>query len=351
MIRLSKILFGLQFIFCLLGCQDYQEKLSTKLEVQNENKFYTNPVVKRDFPDPTVIKAENGTYYAYATNTKIDGIQINIQILKSYDLLQWKTLPDALPEKPIWADKDFWAPHVVYNENTRKYYLFYSGESKGQNIGKCLGVAVSDSPEGPFKDKGEPLLCGEGFKNIDPMVYCDRTSGRNYLYWGSGFESIKVQELSDNFLSFKEGSRPKNLIFPISEDNSENYENLVEGAWLQKHLNFYYLYYSGDNCCGENAHYAVMVARSESPTGPFEKFKNNNGKPYILSNNDHWRAPGHNSVITDEEGQDWIMYHAIDLQDSEKGRFFLMDKIYYKNGWPIIGNGTPSILKIDIPKT
>jgi len=55
--------------------------------------------------------------------------------------------------------------------------------------------------------------------------------------------------------------------------------------------------------------------------------------------------------ITDEEGQVWIMYHAINHQDSEKGRLFLMDRIYYKNGWPVIGNGTPSFSKIAIPKT
>lgn len=212
-------------------------------------------------------------------------------------------------------------------------------------------MVVSDSPEGPFKDKGEPLLCGEGFKNIDPMVYCDRTSGKNFLYWGSGFENIKVQELSDDFLSFKKGSTSKNLIPPIPGDDPENYENLVEGAWLQKHLNFYYLYYSGDNCCGKNAHYAVMVARSESPTGPFEKFKNDKRKPYILSGNYRWVAPGHNSVITVEVGQVWIMYHAIDHLDHGKGRVFLMDRIYYKNGWPIIGNGTPSFSKTAIPKT
>ena len=272
------------YLFILLvfqACQDFAKKSESNSKVEEAGRVFTNPVVNRNFPDPTVIKAENGSYYAYATNTKIDERPINIQILKSEDLLHWKSQPDAMPDKPSWADKDFWAPHVTYNENTQKYYLFYSGESNDENLGKCLGVAISDSPEGPFKDKGDPLLCGEGFKNIDPMVYRDKSSGRNFLYWGSGFENIKVQERSDDFLSFKEGTRSKNLIAPIPGDNAENYENLVEGAWLQKHGNFYYLYYSGDNCCGENAHYAVMVARSESPTGPFEKFKNHNGKPFI----------------------------------------------------------------------
>jgi len=338
-------------VLAVFGCRDPQKKSTSKQEAERENQFYINPVFNSNFPDPTVIKAENGNYYAYATNTKNDGDQINIQILKSQDLLHWQSLPDAMPERPTWADTDFWAPHVAYNEGTQKYYLFYSGESKEGNLGKCLGVAVSSSPEGPFKDKGEALRCGEGFKNIDPMVYQDKVSGKNYIYWGSGFENIKVQELSDDFLSFRKGSKPIGLIDPVAGDDPKNYENLVEGAWLKKHGDFYYLYYSGDNCCGQKAHYAVLVARSKSPTGPFEKFRNKNGKPFILSANEQWLAPGHNSVITDDNGQDWIMYHAIDTRKPEKGRVFLMDKISYRDGWPIIHNGTPSVSKIAVPKT
>ncbi|KKK73861.1 hypothetical protein LCGC14_2889580, partial [marine sediment metagenome] len=113
---------------------------------------------------------------------------------------------------------------------------------------------------------------------------------------------------------------------------------------------FYYLYYSGDNCCGANTHYAVMVARSKNPTGPFEKFSNKSGKPFILNKNDRWLAPGHNSVITDKKGQDWMMYHAIDNRDPENGRVFLMYKITYENGWPKISGGTPSVSKSKKPK-
>jgi arabinan endo-1,5-alpha-L-arabinosidase len=351
MIKRFDIVIGLSLIFTVFGCQDTQKKSTSEPESEEKNQFYINPVINFNFPDPTVIKAENGNYYAYATNRRNNGNQINIQVLRSQDLLHWQTLPDAMPEKPTWANKDFWAPHVSYNEGTQKYYLFYSGESKERNLGKCLGVAVSNSPEGPFKDKGDALLCGDGFKNIDPMVYQDKVSGKNYIYWGSGFDNIKVQELSDDFLNFKEGSKPIDLIAPLAGDDPDNYERLVEGAWLKKHGAFYYLYYSGDNCCGKKAHYAVLVARSKSPTGPFEKFRNKNGKPIILSKNKRWLAPGHNSVITDDNGQDWIMYHAIDTKNRKKGRVFLMDKISYKGGWPVIHNGTPSVSEIPVPKT
>ncbi len=125
---------------------------------------YTNPVLHQNFADPTVIKAANGYYYAYGTNSRINGKAINIQVAKSKDLVNWQNTGEALPAKPVWANKDFWAPHVSYdNNNNKTYYLYYSGESISDSIGKCLGVATSKNPEGLFTDKGMPLLCGETF--------------------------------------------------------------------------------------------------------------------------------------------------------------------------------------------
>jgi arabinan endo-1,5-alpha-L-arabinosidase len=320
--------------------------------VFSQESNYKNPIVDFNFPDPTVIKAADGYYYAYATNTRRNGKAVNIQVLKSENLVEWHQHGDAMPEQPNWASSDFWAPHVTYNKgNGSSYYMYYSGESNDESIGKCLGVAVSDSPLGPFVDKGEPLLCGDTFINIDPMVFQDENSGKNYLYWGSGHESIKVRELSSDLLNFRKGSVIKEIIHPVDNSKIENYERLIEGAWLTKRDNFFYLFYSGDNCCGENAHYAVMVARSESPEGPFEKYKNRKGTPVILSQNKDWLAPDHNSVITDEDQTDWIMYHAIDPQDIEKGRIFLMDKINYQNGWPVIEKGAPSKKLLPAPQT
>ena len=76
---------------------------------------------------------------------------------------------------------------------------------------------------------------------------------------------------------------------------------LVEGSWVVRHGDYYYLFYSGDNCCGAKANYAVMVARSKSATGPFETLEQATGKPHsiILEKRGHWFAPGHNSIVTD----------------------------------------------------
>src|SRR3954454_4769999 len=76
---------------------------------------YVNPVLDADFPDPAVILAPDGFYYAYATQTLRDEQWINIQVARSKDLVHWDHLGDALPDKPSWAQhtQDFWAPYVV----------------------------------------------------------------------------------------------------------------------------------------------------------------------------------------------------------------------------------------------
>jgi arabinan endo-1,5-alpha-L-arabinosidase len=76
---------------------------------------YVNPVLDEDFPDPAVILAPDGYYYAYATQTLREGQWINIQVARSTDLVHWEHLGDALPQKPVWAQttQDFWAPYVL----------------------------------------------------------------------------------------------------------------------------------------------------------------------------------------------------------------------------------------------
>jgi len=296
-----------------------------------------NPVLNENFPDPTIIRVGN-KYFAYATNGSISGKSYNIPIASSTDLQNWVIVGDALPEKPVWATKDFWAPHVLFDKKLNKYVLFYSGE-KGINTGKCIGVAFSDKPEGPFKDKGSPLICGEGFINIDPFAFVDPESGKKLLYWGSAHHPLKVQELNDDWSSFKEGTQPQ----PLISIDHEKYDHLVEGSWVDYHKGKYYLFYSGDNCCGERAHYAVMVARAENATGPFKRLGEEKGKEnsVILEKNDNWLAPGHNSIVRDEHGKAYIAYHAIPINKEtgkakSSGRVMLISPIKYKNGWPVV---------------
>ena len=336
----------------------------TSIDLNRKTKLYQNPVFDFDFPDPTVVRARDGYFYAYATQAVINGKLHHIQLARSTDLINWERMPDALPQKPVWADKfepKFWAPHV--SEADGKYFMYYSADPNTQK-GLCLAVAVADAPGGPFVDIGKPLKCGTSFINIDPMAYDDPKTGKKLLYWGSGFEPIKVQELAVNRTEFAANSQSVDLVFPIKNEDPNNYQRLIEGAWVTYKKGYYYLFYSGDNCCGDKAHYAVMVARSRSATGKFETLAQATGKgnSVILEKNDEWLAPGHNSVIRDDDGNDWIFYHAINTKkrnvlrdeaiggDRDVRRVMLIDRLVYKNGWVYATGGTPTLVSKKFPK-
>jgi len=305
-----------------------------------------NPVLNIDFPDPTVINA-NGTFYAYATQARHDGKMINIQLASSKNLFDWTYIGDALPQKPLWANQtqDFWAPHVLYDSLLRKYVLFFCAKSNDTTTNKGIGVAFANTPEGPFVPKDTPLIVGKGFEDIDPMAMIDPATGKKILYWGSGFQPIRAEEMTNDWTAFKKGSTATAVVYPGKE---KNYTILIEGAWVDVHDGNYYLYYSGDNCCGDKANYAVMVARANNAFGPFERLgeARGTGSSVILEKDSTWLAPGHNSIVTDSKGNTWMAYHAIWRNKSKAGhpsgndhyvkRVLCIAPVQYVNGWPVV---------------
>lgn len=308
--------------------------------------LYDNPVLDRDFPDPSVLTSPvDGWWYAYATQSLTpDGADIDIQVARSRDLVSWDHLGDALPTKPIWASstQDFWAPHVAARDGG--YVMYYSADPDAGG-GLCLAVATAASPAGPFTDVGAPLECGESFVNIDPMAFRDPADGRWWLFWGSGFEPIHVRALAANGLGFADGSEATTVLEP---DPYLEYENLIEGAWVIARDGYYYLFYAGDSCCVD-PNYAVLVARSRAVTGPYEKLAAARAteSAAILEADGPWEAPGHNAVVTDAAGQDWLLYHAID-RDERFGprdslvRKLLLDRVTWVDGWPTVEGGVAS---------
>jgi arabinan endo-1,5-alpha-L-arabinosidase len=313
-----------------------------------------NPVPERpsfneDFPDPAVIRTQDGTTYLYGTQGIVGGHIQNIRVIRSRDQKSWERLDDALPVKPVWAKttQKFWAPHVI--EMNQRFYMYYSAEPNDHS-GLCLAVATSKKPEGPFEDMGHPLKCGEGFQNIDPMVYLDSASNRKFMIWGSGFEPIRIQELTADGFSFAPNTAPISLIKPRPASDPLNYQRLVEGAWIIQAEGYYFLFFSGDNCCGSSPHYALMVARSKNLAGPYEVWidpKTGYAAP-ILQADQIWTGPGHNSVLQSGPNQFVVFYHAIErsnprLKDFIPGdrfvrRVLLQSQMKIVNGWPVLTN-------------
>ncbi|HSH81522.1 MAG TPA: glycoside hydrolase family 43 protein [Herpetosiphonaceae bacterium] len=307
--------------------------------------LYRNPVIDRDFPDPSVVLAHDGYYYCYATQYLTPERAENVPGARSKDLIHWEVLPDAMPTKPVWASstQDFWAPHVI--EDGGAYYLYFSA-ALDSGEGMAIGVATATDPRGPFIDSGQFLAGGPSFEHIDPMAFDDPQTGKKLLYWGSGFKPIKVRELAEDRLRFAPGSVTHEILHPSPH---LPFENLIEGAFVVFRNGYYYLFYSGDNCW-ECSTYTVMVARSTSAFGPFEKLADVTGKAdsTILRFSDHWHAPGQNSIITDRAGNDWLVYHAVDPNvpynpgTTVWRRPMLLDKVTYIDGWPYVPGGIPS---------
>ena len=306
-----------------------------------------NPVLNQNFPDPTVILAPDGKYYAYATNGSPNEKTNNIQVASSDDLFNWNYIGDALPQKASWANTthNYWAPHVLYDSSLKQYVMFYCAKSDDTTYGMCIGVAFSSSPTGPFVDKGTPLMKGKEFKVLDPMAMIDPKTKKRIMYWGSDFAPISVSELTDDWKEIKPGT---NAIEVIPTNKEKEYSKLIEGAWVDYHDGKYYLYYSGDNCCGDNANYAVMVARADDAFGPFTRLGETkaDSSSVILAKNNTWFAPGHNSIVHDKNGNIFIVYHAIwkteaDASRAQKKNLYVrrvmcIEPVVYKNGWPVV---------------
>ena len=172
---------------------------------------------------------------------------------------------------------------AVRDPRWRRYLMYYSATHDAchdPERGHCLAVATSPSPAGPFVDMGMPLLLGVGFEYIDPMAFDDPASGKRLLYWGSGLpadQGAGAGRGPDVLRSGQRADRPR-----LAQPVEGAFPRLVEAAWVIHHDDFYYLFYSGDNCCGPDAEYGVMVARSREPTGPFETLEEARGVPHSL---------------------------------------------------------------------
>lgn len=317
---------------------------------------YKNPVFNWNFPDPTVIHASDGRYYAYATQSR----SMRIQVSSSLNLVSWSRPREALPEAPVWSQNQdvFWAPHVAERGGT--YYLYYSAAPDETDIpgAICLAVATAATPRGPFTDVGRPLYCGDTGSDIDAAIFQDPKSGKWYAYWGSGGD-IVVAPMARDLVSLKRPrAYPKTVLRGWSADPQRPFEHGIEGPWLLYRGGWYYLFYSGDRCCEYPPHYAPMVARSWKPTGPFTRYRTATDHPYavVLRSNGRWAGPGHNSTVQDALGHHWFVYHAIDrsdpyMPDGGVRRVMLLDRIRFEDGWPWVGAGTPSTERLPGPVT
>lgn len=301
----------------------------------SEAATYRNPVIAADAPDPSVILADDGNYYLYATGH-------GYSIFRSADLVTWERVGSAFTDE-TWPAAirdgrrgDLWAPEI--RRIGDRYVLFYTLWF-GREWLSVIGYAVADRPEGPFTDRGV-LVDSQQIgveQSIDQYYY--EEGGKAYLFWGS-FRNIYVIELD---------VADDAVITPRPETKQLFAGTAYEGTNIYERDGWYYFFAStGDYSGGAQSTYSGVVARSRSLLGPYVDRQGrsvlDNGYETILQRNEHFAGPGHNAgLIEDAAGRTWMFYHAYDLTRPELGRLGMLDEVLWdEEGWPYIKGGTPS---------
>ena len=275
---------------------------------------YKNPLMPEyGFADPDCIKVGE-TYYLYPTYDTRHGFKV----FTSKDLVNWKDAGQCFDD-PRGGD---WAPDVFQNKRgDGKFYLYYTDNTQGGTDRvadldhKQIGVAVADSPLGPFQDKKALVMDA-----IDAHLFQD-DDGKMYLYYvhfDNGFK-LTAQRMADPVT--KQGD-PIVVVFPEAEWEMRS-GWVTEGPFMLKHNGTYYLMYSGSGA--DTPNYAIGYATSRSPMGPFVKYS---GNP-IAHRGGNIVGPGHHCVVTGPDGKLWMLYHQKWDDSTSFHRFLALDPVWF----------------------
>ncbi|HWU22394.1 MAG TPA: family 43 glycosylhydrolase [Nocardioides sp.] len=300
-----------------------------------------SPVLPGYYADPNIV-VFGGTYYIYATTDGYPGWGgSTFYAWHSTDLVHWTrsgdpilTLDGGADQGHVpWATGNAWAPTII--ERDGKYYFYFSGQNPTYNR-KTLGVAVADSPDGPFTaeptamvDNNESVTTGQA---IDSDVFQDPGTGRYWLIWGNGGGGPILAQLNDDMTSVDWSTATK--ISGLS--------NFTEGSFLNYRNGIYYLSYSvGDT---GNASYHIEYATASSLAGPWTS----HGTILSQDPTQGIYATGHASIIQVPGTDDWyIAYHRFGIPGGDgTHRETTIDRLTF-NADGTIAPVTPTLASVD----
>ena len=227
-----------------------------------------NPIIQTNYTADPAPMVHDGTVYLYTSHDEDSTIR-NFFTMNDWlcysttDMVNWTDHGAVLHYTDFeWSRGDAWAGHCIYRNG--KYYYYVPVNQKGG--GNAIGVAVADSPTGPFKDAlGKPMLKGFGY--IDPAIFIDE-DGQAYMYWGN--PNLWYVKLNEDMISYDETVGVVQVPFTdesfgfrkVKKDNRvADYE---EGPWMYKRNDLYYLLYPAG---GVPEHLAYSTGKSA--TGPW----------------------------------------------------------------------------------
>ncbi len=278
-----------------------------------ENLKFNNPIITDKYTADAAALVYNDKVYLYAGHDEapndVNAYRMNEWLVySSANMVDWEAHP--VPLKPTdfkWASGEAWASQVI--ERNGKFYWFVTVEH-GSIHGKAIGVAVSDSPTGPFKDAlGKALITNNmtnqtkiSWDDIDPTVWID-DDGQAYLFWGNTV--CKYAKLKESMIEL-DGSI-KTIDLP----------NFTEAPYIHKKGDWYYLSYA------YQFPEKIAYAMSKSITGPW-KFKGILNELAGNSNTNH-------QAIIEFKGNDYFIYHTGGIQPNGGSfrRSVCVDRLYY----------------------
>lgn len=303
---MKKELHTLSILFFLLASCAYQS---------DKGGSVGNPIFEGWYADPEAIIYDD-TYWIYPTSSNGAMKATYFDCFSSRNLRDWEKHACILDTASVdWAWKALWAPSVLRKNDA--YYLFFSANDIHQGDIGGIGVAVSDRPEGPFRDLiGKPLISDvvNGAQPIDQFVFND--DGDYYMYYG-GWGHCNMVRLSEDFtqiIPFDDGTVYK-------EVTPDHY---VEGPFMFKKKGKYYFMWSEGAWTGPD--YSVAYSISDSPFGPFERIGT-----ILRQDPEIGTGAGHHSVIQIPDTEEYyIVYHRHPLDDNEgTHRYVCIDRMTF----------------------
>jgi large repetitive protein len=256
----------------------------------------TSPVLPGYYADPNIL-AIGDRYYVYATTDGYEGWGgTHFEVWESPDLATWTNRGTILTlgTDVSWATQHAWAPAAI--ERDGKTYFYFTAE-------QSVGVAVADSPTGPFREMlGRPLVdkrdYGDG-QQIEPAVFVD-TDGQHYLLWGN--TTGYVVPLDDTMAGYD----------PAEVRVVEGIDDFREALFLVERHGTYYLSWSVDDTRSED--YRVAYATGPSVYGPWT----NRGVILAKDLEQGIRGTGHHSILQVPGTDEWfIAYHRFAIPDGD----------------------------------
>lgn len=311
--------------------------------------------------DPACLKIGD-YYYMYSTDAifaqddeqaKAFNVPMGyIQVRRSKDLVNWEFVNWAFPEIPAeavqWVRENskgegatnIWAPYLIQHEN--KFRLYYSVSAFGQK-NSYIGLAESDSPEGPWQQIGCVVKTNqESVMNaIDPSVIVDE-AGNWWMHYGSYFGGLFVVQLNPETGLTKTVSDQGELTARRADYKKDNLE--APEIIYNPELKQYYLFTSYEPLITT---YNVRVGRSEHPNGPFFDYfgidirdTTNNfpiiAAPYRFDNHPGWSGTAHCGVFNNGEGKFFMAHQGRLAPHNHMMVLHLREVFFTEDGWPVV---------------